>query len=314
MAVIRGIQADDGGWSDGYKDYDKASFKSTVFVYNENNEQIYYTGYEDGAATWKYVPQGSRINYKVDTGKSDRVQLQLIMFDVQALVRAMEEQMNTLSNNQLALLESGDEAFSEQLFTMAVDSKGGMENFFVQVWSNVFETSSEGIGTGIITLDKDWQESSYMLIAHYGYDADAESSPSNAGILFDWATVAGSIGLIIVGILAVPFTGGASLAVSAAGWGIFAYDAIMIGHALLVRQFGQATLNKHDERFPNYGFNHTYVFNTMAENGADELNNSISNENQQILSDFATIKDIKALAVVGGLTLLGLGIIKARRG
>ena len=153
-----------------------------------------------------------------------------------------------------------------------------------------------------------------MLIAHYGYDADAESSPSNAGILFDWATVAGSIGLIIVGILAVPLTGGASLAVSAAGWGIFAYDAIMIGHALLVRQFGQATLNKHDKRFPNYGFNHTYVFNTMAENGADELNNSISNENQQILSDFATVKDIKALAVVGGLTLLGLGIIKARRG
>ena len=42
MAVIRGIQADDGGWSDGYKDYDKASFKSTVFVYDENNEQIFY--------------------------------------------------------------------------------------------------------------------------------------------------------------------------------------------------------------------------------------------------------------------------------
>ncbi len=314
MAVIRGIQPDDGGWSKGYADYSKASFKSTVFVYDENNEQIFYDGYEDGAANWDFVPMGSRIQYTVDTGKKDRVQLQLIMFDVQALLRAMEEQMNTLSNNQLALLESGDEAFSEQLFTMAIDSKGGMEAFFVQVWSNVFETSGEGIGTGIITLDKNWQETSYMLIAHYGYDADAESSPSTAGILLDWATIAGSIGLIIVGILAVPFTGGTSLSVSALGWGIFAYDAIMIGKSLLIRNFGQATLNKHDERFPNYGFNHTYVFNTMAQSGADELNDSISNENRQILSDFATIKDIKALAVVGGLALLGLGIIKARRG
>ncbi len=88
----------------------------------------------------------------------------------------------------------------------------------------------------------------------------------------------------------------------------------MIGHALLVRQFGQATVNRHDERFPNYGFNHTYVFTTMAEEGADNLNDSISNDNQQILSDFEIMKDIKALAVIGGLTLFGLGIIKARGG
>jgi hypothetical protein len=313
MAVIRGIQADDGGWSDGYKDYDKAKFKSTVFVYDENNEQIFYKGYEEGAATWDYVPQGSRISYKVDTGESDRVQLQLIMFDMQALMRAMDEEMNGLSNNQIALLESGDEAFAEQLFTMAVERKGGMQNFFVQVWSNVFETSSEGIGTGVVTLDKNWQESSYMFIAHYGYDADAESNPTNE-VLFDWATIIVSVGLMVVGaLLSIP-TGGASLAISAVGYGILAYDVMLLAKAGLAWKFGQATINKHDERFPQFGFNHTYIINTMGEAGAEELNNEISDENHEIIKDLSIMHDVKGIATIGSIALVILALIKIRKG
>ena len=312
MAVIRGIQADDGGWSDGYGGHDKAGFKSTVFVYDENNEQIFYNGYDEGAATWEYVPQGSRISYKVDTGKSDRVQLQLIMFDLQALVRAMDEEMNGLSNNQLALLESGDEAFAEQLFSMAVNRKGGMEAFFVQVWSNVFETSSEGIGTGIVTLDKNWQETSYMFIAHYGYDADAESDPTNE-VIFDWLTVVASVAIIAIGALAAPLTGGASLAVSAVGYGILAYDAVMLAKVGLSMAFGMATLNKYDERFPQYGFNHTYVFDTMSETGAEEINNDISDNNQDILRDLNIMSDVKGIATIGSMALLLLALIKIRR-
>jgi hypothetical protein len=313
MAVIRGIQADDGGWSDGYGGHDKASFKSTVFAYDENNEKIFYDRYEEGAATWDYIPQGSRITYKVDTGKSDRVQLQLIMFDMKALVRAMDEEMNGLSNNQIVLLESGDEAFAEQLFTMAVERKGGIQNFFVQVWSNVFDTSNEGIGTGVVTLDKNWQETSYMFIAHYGYDADAESDPTNE-VIFDWITVVATVAIIAVGVLAAPLTGGASLAVSAIGYGLLAYDVVMLAKMGLTMAFGVATLNKYDERFPQYGFNHTYVFNTMGEEEAEELNNDISDENQEILRDLSVMHDIKGIATIGSIVLLLLALIKIRRG
>ena len=106
MASLRGIGSNDGGWSEGYKNNDKATFSSKVLFFEEDGEQVFFDKYEEGIPTWDAIPLGSTINYTVNTGKSDRVQLQLIMFDTNALFEAIEFQMNRLTPQQLELLEN----------------------------------------------------------------------------------------------------------------------------------------------------------------------------------------------------------------
>ncbi len=303
MASLRGIGSSDGGWSDGYKKYDKATFSSKVLIFEEDGEQVFFDKYEEGSPVWDAIPLGSNINYTVNTGKSDRVQLQLIMFDTNALFEAIEFQMSRLSPQQLELLESGDDALLEEIVNMAFESKGGQEEFYVTVWSNVFNTSAEGIGTGTVRIQKDWQESSYMFVAHYGYDADGEESKVGE-ILLDW-------GLLIIGVVAMitgPLTGGAGFVVGAA----LLIDFMILAQVALAMKFGVATINKYDERFPQYGFNHQYVFNTMTQEGFEELKTTVSEENKSVLEDLTIMNDIKGVAAIGIMSLLLIALLRMR--
>lgn len=303
MASLRGIGSNDGGWSEGYKNNDKATFSSKVLIFEEDGEQVFFDKYEEGIPTWDAIPLGSTINYTVNTGKSDRVQLQLIMFDTNALFEAIEFQMNRLTPQQLELLESGDDALLEEVVNMAFESKGGQEEFYVTVWSNVFNTSAEGVATGRIRLEKDWQESTYMFIAHYGYDADGEESKVGE-IILDWVLLTVAVVAFITG----PLTGGAGFVVSAA---LFA-DMMILGAVALAMAFGVATINKYDERFPQYGFNHQYVFNTLTQEGFEELKTTISEENKDALNDLTTVNDIKGVASIGIISLMLIALLRMR--
>lgn len=303
MASLRGIGSNDGGWSKGYKNNDKATFSSKVLIFEEDGEQVFFDQYEEGSPVWDSIPLGSTINYTVNTGKSDRVQLKLVMFDTNALFEAIEFQMNRLSPQQLELLESGDEALFEEVVNMAFESKGGEEKFYVTVWSNVFNTNAEGVGTGTVRIQKDWQESSYMFIAHYGYDADGEESKVGE-ILLDWVLVT----IAVVALITGPLTGGAGFVVGAA----MLADMMILAGVALSMAFGVATINKYDERFPQYGFNHQYVFNTMTQEGFEELKSTISEENRSAINDLTAINDIKGVASIGIISLLFIALLRMR--
>ena len=312
MAGLNGIQPNDGGWSKGYTDYSKAKFTSKLTIYEEDGTPLVNDSIEDGSPYWDFVPMGSLIKYKVDTRKSDRVQLQLIYFDTEKLMVAMEEEMNALSPAQIQEIENGNEKIMEDMFVNATNRYGGMEAFFVTIWSDVFDTNSAGIATGQIRLQKEWPKTTYMFMAHYGYDADAESDKT-LGVAWEWAQIA-----VFVAASAVAFvaTGGLSTAATIALWATFGLDMIALGKAGLARKFGLATINKHDQRLPLYGFNHTYMFNTMPldEEMSDDTDSmfTLSDDNIKILQNLTTIKDIKGLAAIGGGIILLLAILKLR--
>jgi len=309
MATLNGIQPDDGGWSKGYSDHSKAKFISKLTIDEEGGTPIINDSIEDGSPYWDFVPMGSLLKYKVNTYKSDRVQLQLIYFDMEKLSLAIDEEMNRLAPEQIQQLEDGDDKVMETIFTDATNRYGGMEAFFVTIWSDVFETSGAGLRTGQIRLQKEWPKTTYMFMAHYGYDAEAESDKT-LGVVWEWAQIA-----VFVAASAVAFfaTAGASTAVSLALWATFGLDMIALGKAGLVYKFGLATLNKHDQRFPMYGFNHTYMFNTMDEETVVEETSGLSKENQNILKNLHTMAGIKQLAALGGLIIVVMAILKLKR-
>lgn len=313
MATLNGIQPDDGGWSKGYSGHNKAKFISKLTIDEEDGTPITNDTIEDGSPYWDFVPMGSLLKYKVNTYKSDRVQLQLIYFDMEKLQIALEEEMNRLAPEQIQQLEDGDDKVMETIFTDATNRYGGMEAFFVTIWSDVFNTSGAGIKTGQIRLQKEWPKTTYMFMAHYGYDAEAESDKT-LGVAWEWAQIA-----IFIAASAVAFfaTGGLSTAATIALWATFGLDMVALGKAGLVYNFGVATLNKHDQRFPNYGFNHTYIFNTMDEETVKEEtsnpNFGLSEGNINILKNLHTMAGIKQLAAFGGLIIVVMAILKLKR-
>ena len=314
MATLNGIQPDDGGWSKGYSDHSKAKFISKLTIDEEGGTPIINDSIEDGSPYWDFVPMGSLLKYKVNTYKSDRVQLQLIYFDMEKLSLAIDEEMNRLAPEQIQQLEDGDDKVMETIFTDATNRYGGMEAFFVTIWSDVFETSGAGLRTGQIRLQKEWPKSTYMFIAHYGYDAEAESDKT-VSVALDWLEIAAFIAAtVVIGIA----TGGTSLlaqgALMAAQGALLAgiaLDVYAVGTALLVRHFGMATLNKHDQRFPMYGFNHTYMFNTMELDEEEVI--GLGDDNLQILKNLNTINVTKEVATIGGLIILVLVMLKLKR-
>lgn len=303
--TLAGIQPDDGGWTSGSEK--KAQFKTNLDIFNTDGNKVQYNGIQDGSPTWNFVPMGSTLKYQVYTGKSDRVQLQLVYFDIQGLYKKVNEVVDALSESELESLAEGD-GNTDIIFERAVEKMGGWNNVYITVWSNVVNTNSNGTYEGTVRLNPNWEKSGYMFIAHYGYDADAEGQGDAYGSVI-WDTF--SIGLMLAA-MAIPGANALVLANLVA----LCIDAVIIGKIYQAQKFGVATVNKHDEKFPNYGFNHIYSFNTMDEEGAEETSVEVSQENQQIFSDLRTINDINDVAKLSVLmlaTIVALKLVKQRR-
>jgi hypothetical protein len=96
----------------------------------------------------------------------------------------------------------------------------------------------------------------------------------------------------------------------------FAIDMIYISISATLSRFGVSTVNKYDERFPNQGFNHIYVFSTIDEEAVEQTSNSVSQENKQILTNFSQIKsleDVAKFSITVLAILVGVKLIKNRR-
>jgi len=311
--TLAGIQPDDGGWTSG--DEKKAQFKTNLDIFNTDGSKVQYNGVQEGSPTWNFVPMGSTLKYQVYTGKSDRVQLQLVYFDIKGLYKKVDEVLNSLSESELQSLAEGTGDMENLIFERAVEKMGGWNNVYITVWSNVVNTNSNGTFEGTVTLNPNWEKSGYMFLAHYGYDADAESQ-GDAYASVIWDSV--SIGLMLASLALLPFPGGAALtaAVWYANLAALCIDAVILGKIYQAQKFGVATVNKHDEKFPTYGFNHIYSFNTMDEEGAEETSGEVSQENQQIVNDLRTINDINDVAKLSVFmlaTIVALKLLKQRR-
>lgn len=309
--MLAGIQPDDGGWSGGKES--KASFKSNLQIFAPDNEELYYDRIEGGSPTWDFVESGSTIRYEVNTGNDgDRVQLQLMYFDIKGFFAAMENVMNNLSADELKRLEDGDTTLENEIFERVIASMGGWNNVYITIWSNVFNTNSNGVAQGTVRIDPKWEKSQYMFVAHYGYDADAESQTD---AYFNQALLIATVALIAASFVV---TGGTSaLVLGGLNAVMFGIDVMVVGQVLQARKFGVATTNKYDKKFPNWGFNHFYVFNTMDEEEADNVSGSFTEENMQILRDFATLNTIEDVAKfsVGVLAfIVAIKLIKGRKG
>jgi hypothetical protein len=188
---LTGIQPHDEGWSDAelVGSNKKATFKSNLDIYGVDGNKIVRDSVVDNCPTWDFVPSGSTIFYEVNTGKSDRVQLILQYFDMRGLTESMDYVMNNLSNQQIQKIEDGDETIIDEIIEESVERIGGWENIYITVWSDVFNTNDEGVATGSVQINPNWEKSSYMFIAHYGYDANAENQPYGEAI-WNSATIA----------------------------------------------------------------------------------------------------------------------------
>jgi hypothetical protein len=318
---LTGIQPHDEGWSDAelVGSNKKATFKSNLDIYGVDGNKIVRDSVVDNCPTWDFVPSGSTIFYEVNTGKSDRVQLILQYFDMRGLTESMDYVMNNLSNQQIQKIEDGDETIIDEIIEESVERIGGWENIYITVWSDVFNTNDEGVATGSVQINPNWEKSSYMFIAHYGYDANAENQPYGEAI-WNSATIALAVALIATGFgsaLGVSLIGQTALLwLTVADVTAFAIDMIYISISATLSRFGVSTVNKYDERFPNQGFNHIYVFSTIDEEAVEQTSNSVSQENKQILTNFSQIKsleDVAKFSITVLAILVGVKLIKNRR-
>lgn len=285
---------------------DKTSFKSNLFITTPDGIKIPMDRVEDSMPTWDSIPAGCTITYEVQTGcDDDRVNLKLTYFDLERYMKTYNSTMDSLPELDLKKLEEGDEKLLEEINQQTIE-KIGVENLFVNIWSDVISTNDDGFATGDILLNENWPMTSYLFTAHYGYSAELESSNSSKtwSAVWDWADLA------LMGIAS--FIPGLNVVV----WSAFAIEMALLGASMVASGFGAASENKCGDYFPTLGFNHIYVFNIETPEAKKERETLISNENQSILEQMNTIIQAKGMVKIAGLgggIILLASLLKRRR-
>jgi len=293
----------DGDWAGTGK---KTSFKSNLFITTPDGIRIPLDRVEDRMPTWDSIPAGCTITYEVETGcDEDRVNLKLTYFDLERYMTTYNSTMDSLSESELKKLESGDEKLLEEINEQTIE-KIGIQNLFINIWSDVISTDGDGFATGDILLNENWPMTSYLFTAHYGYSAELESSNSSKswGAAWSWAELA------LMGVAF--FIPGLNVVV----WGAFAVEMALLGAGMVASGFGMAGENKCGDYFPTAGFNQIYVFNIESPEEKQKRDALISNENQSILEQMNVIIQAKGVAKIAGLgggIILLSSLLKRRR-
>lgn len=284
----------------------KANFKSLVEITSPNGTPIPFTGKADGMNEWDTIPPNSVLKWKVNTdGKSDRVELKLQYFNNEKYLSSYNAVMDSLTEEELKLLESGDSKFIESVNERAIQGAGGIESLFNNIWSRVVSTDETGNAEGIITIDDSFpKNTSYVFMAHYGYDVEWEKGDTGKTIEFVWDIA--SIPLM--------FVPGVNVVVGAA----FITEMAVIGAKMVASGFGKAGKNKHGKFFPVGGFNHGYLFflEDPEETQEDYVASILSDENLDIIQKMNLLTQFYGVAKVGGIlagSLIVISLLKRRR-
>jgi hypothetical protein len=285
---------------------DKTSFKSNLFITTPEGMKIPMDRVEDKMPTWDSIPAGCTLSYEVKTGcVEDRVNLKLTYFDLNRFLEVYNAKMDALTEAELQKLEDGDETLLEDISATTIESIG-IENLYVGIWSDVITTDSDGIAKGDILLNENWPMTSYLFNAHYGYQAELESSNSSKSWIVAWDIIT------IAGLIVGSFVPGLNVVL----WGAFAVEMAIIGAGLIASGMGAAGENRCGDYFPTAGFNQIYVFNIESEEAIAARNALISDENQSILSKMNIIVKTKGIAKVAGIgagIILLFSLLKGRR-
>lgn len=297
----------DGEWAGAGS---KANFKSLVEITSPNGTQIPFTGKTDGMNEWDAIPPNSVLKWKVNTdGKSDRVELKLQYFNSEKYLSSYNAVMDSLTEEELKLLESGDSKFIESVDERAIQGAGGLESLFNNIWSRVVSTNETGDAEGIITIDDSFpKNTSYIFMAHYGYDVEQEKGDTRKTVQFVWDIA--SISLM--------FVPGANVVVGAAVWAAFVTEMAVVGAKMAASDFGRAGKNKHGKFFPMGGFNHGYMFflEDPEETQEDYVSSILSDENLDIIQKMNLLTQFYGVAKVGGIlagSLIFISLLKRRR-
>lgn len=284
----------------------KTNFKSRLEIVSPNGNLIPFTSNSDGIPDWNSIPPNSKLKWAVDTnGKSDRAELKLTYFDNSKYLTTYNQVLNTLSESQIQMLEAGNAQFIEEVNQTTIEKAGGLENLFVNIWSDVITTNENGQAEGIIQITETFPRNTvYLFNAHYGYDAEQERNNTSKTIEFVWDVAS----------LPLMFVPGVNVYVGAA----FIAEMVFIGAKLAASGFGRAGKNKYGKYFPEGGFNHVYSFyiEDPEQTQQDYVSSIFSDENLDIIQKMNLLTQFYGVAKIGGglaLMFVVIGLIKGRR-
>lgn len=293
----------DGDWAGKGS---KANFKSRLEIVSSNGTLIPFTSKSDGIIDWDSIPPNSTLKWAVDTnGKSDRAELRLTYFDNSKYLTTYNQVLDSLTEEEIQMLESGNTKFTEEITKRTIEKAGGIESLFINIWSDVITTKENGQAEGIIQINETFPRNTvYLFNAHYGYDAEQERSNTSKTIEFVWDVA--SIPLM--------FVPGVNVFVGAA----FIAEMAYIGAKLAASGFGRAGKNKYGKFFPQGGFNHVYSFyiEDPEQTQQDYVSSILSDENLDIIQKMNLLSQFYGVAKIGGglaLMFVVIGLIKGRR-
>lgn len=293
----------DGDWAGTGS---KTNFKSRLEIVSPNGNLIPFTSKSDGIPDWNSIPPNSKLKWTVDTnGKSDRAELKLTYFDNSKYLTTYNQVLNTLSESQIQMLEAGNAQFIEEVNQTTIGRAGGLENLFVNIWSDVITTNENGQAEGIIQITETFPRNTvYLFNAHYGYDAEQERNNTSKTIEFVWDVAS----------LPLMFVPGVNVYLGAA----FVAEMVFIGAKLAASGFGFAGKNKYGKYFPQGGFNHVYSFyiEDPEQTQQDYVTSIFSDENLDIIQKMNLLTQFYGVAKIGGglaLMFVVIGLIKGRR-
>ena len=295
----------DGDWAGKGS---KANFKSRLEIVSSNGTLIPFTSKSDGIIDWDSIPPNSTLKWAIDTnGKSDRAELRLTYFDNSKYLTTYNQVLDSLTEEEIQMLESGNTKFIEEITKRTIEKAGGIESLFINIWSDVITTKENGQAEGIIQINETFPRNTvYLFNAHYGYDAEQERSNTSKTIEFVWDIA--SIPLMLI-----PIPG-----VQQVAWAAFYGEMAVLGAKLAASGFGRAGKNKYGKFFPQGGFNHVYSFyiEDPEQTQQDYVSSILSDENLDIIQKMNLLSQFYGVAKIGGglaLMFVVIGLIKGRR-
>lgn len=286
----------------------KADFKSRLEIVSPSGTLIPFTSTSDGIVEWESISPNSTIKWAVDTdGKSDRAELKLTYFNVEKYLSAYNQVLDSLTEEEIQMLESGNTKFTEEVSERAFKQAGGIETLFITIWSDVVGTDDNGKANGVIEINETFpKNTSYIFTAHYGYDANQEKSEASKTGQFVWDITTTTA-------MFVPIPG-----VQQVAWAAFLGEMTLYGAQYIASGRGRAGENKYGKFFPVGGFNHVYSFylEDPQETPQDYVASIFSDENLDIVQKMNLLAQFYGTVKIGaGLAgaLILIALLKGRR-
>ena len=267
---------------------------------------------EDGVKMFTYsgVESGATLKWEATTSsdgenKGDRANVVLAYLDQVYIARLSAQYVESLSEAELEALTE-DEIIENA--TSYVMTNGDMERIAIPIYSDTFETGSDGKASGIITFDPNWPAAQYFLTFHYGYSYAAER-PEDWGLdskqFKFWVEDMGTLiaeGIMLLGCLATgPLAGACAVGVTAVAMGA---DVAIMYHQIKKDGWGAIDLNKYGCSFPaEGGYNHTYHISYKEEQQATDAADATGGEPRTVGEKYGNLMTFAALSL-GGIGLM----------